>query len=214
MTAGWNTFGFTADISKESFMIDINQFFPSFGTTDKIANSSGEWINNVPKLIHNLIPMLTTLMAVGTTLMIVWGWYQMIFWGASPAQTEAGKWIIKDAVVGLTIGLLAYVLILWTAGWKKLTGISEGSLWLPGENAPNFISVLKWVTEKLQDIVAIIAVLGICIVGIMYITSQWSEEKTEAAKKYMITILIGVVLAFAAWGIMSLINLIPNSFSF
>lgn len=42
MTAGWNVFGFTADISKESFMIDINQFFPSFGTTDKIANSSSE----------------------------------------------------------------------------------------------------------------------------------------------------------------------------
>jgi len=42
--------------------------------------------------------------------------------------------------------------------------------------------------------------------------SQGNEEKTEAAKKYMITIMIGVLLAFAAWGIMSLINLIPNSF--
>jgi hypothetical protein len=47
----------------------------------------------------------------------------------------------------------------------------------------------------------------------MYIMSHGSEEKTEAAKKYMITILIWVLLAFAAWGMMSLINIIPNSFT-
>lgn len=51
----------------------------------------------------------------------------------------------------------------------------------------------------LQDITAIIAVLGICLVGIMYIMSHGSEEKTEAAKKYMITIVIGVILAVSAW---------------
>jgi hypothetical protein len=44
--------------------------------------------------------------------------------------------------------------------------------------------------------------------------SHGSEEKTEAAKKYMIHIIVGVLLAFAAWGIMSLINIIPNSITF
>lgn len=84
---------------------------------------------------------------------------------------------------------------------------------MPGENASTIVSVLQSVVGKMQDIAAIIAVLGICVVGIMYMMSHGDEEKTAAAKKYMVTILIGVVLAFAAWGIMSLINIIPNSFN-
>lgn len=65
----------------------------------------------------------------------------------------------------------------------------------------------------MQDITAIIAVLGVCVVGIMYIMSRGDEEKTGAAKKYMITILIGVLIAFTAWGMISLIDAIPNSFN-
>ena len=63
----------------------------------------------------------------------------------------------------------------------------------------------------LQDVTAIAAVLGICIVGIMYIMSHGDEEKTETAKNYMIAILIGVILAFTAWAMISLVNLIPAS---
>lgn len=63
----------------------------------------------------------------------------------------------------------------------------------------------------LQDITAIAAVIGICLVGILYIMSAGDEEKTENAKKYMIAILIGVILAFTAWAIIALIDLVPNS---
>lgn len=206
------SYAFTEDISKESFMVSVDNFFPSFGTTDKIKNSSGKWIDNIPELIKSLIPMVTTFMAVGATLMVIWGGYQMVFGWANPNQTEAGKGIIKDAMIGLMLGLLAYVIVLWTWG-KKLAGIEEGATGLPWEDAENIIQIFKTVITKLQDITAIIAVLGICIVGLMYIMSHGSEEKTEAAKKYMVTILIGVLLAFTAWGIMSLINLIPNSFT-
>ncbi len=63
----------------------------------------------------------------------------------------------------------------------------------------------------LQDITAIAAVLGICLVGLMFIMSHGNEEKTEAAKKYMIAILTGVILAVVAWSIIALIDLIPAS---
>ena len=66
----------------------------------------------------------------------------------------------------------------------------------------------------LQDITAIVSVLGICIVGIMYIMSRWDEEKTESAKKYMIAILIGLVLALSAWAIIAMVDLIPTSIRF
>lgn len=95
-----------------------------------------------------------------------------------------------------------------------LTGIDGGKTWLPGPN--NIWDVTTHLTSAIgiiQDITAIIAVIGICLVGIMYIMSHGSEEKTESAKKYMIHIMLGVLLAFAAWGIMSLINIVPNSFN-
>lgn len=62
----------TKDISKESFMVNMSDFFPSFGATDKIKNSSGEGINNISSLIISLIPMVTIMMGVGATLMVVW----------------------------------------------------------------------------------------------------------------------------------------------
>lgn len=66
----------------------------------------------------------------------------------------------------------------------------------------------------LQDITAIASVLGICLVGIMYIMSRWDEEKTESAKKYMIAILVGLVLVLTAWAIIAVVDLIPTSLQF
>ncbi len=60
------------DISKKNFMVSMSDFFPSFGTTDKIKNSSDKGIDNITSLIKSMIPMITTMMAVGATLMVVW----------------------------------------------------------------------------------------------------------------------------------------------
>ncbi len=66
----------------------------------------------------------------------------------------------------------------------------------------------------LQDITAIVSVLGICIVGLLLIMSRGDEEKTQNAKKYIIAILIGLVLALSAWAIISLVDLLPTSIRF
>lgn len=74
---------------------------------------------------------------------------------------------------------------------KNLVAIDGNKTGLPSpSNISNITSSMKTIIGILQDITAIVAVIGICIVGIMYIMSHGSEEKTEAAKKYMITILI------------------------
>lgn len=97
---------------------------------------------------------------------------------------------------------------------EDLSQIDGSKIGLPGsDNVANVTTYLSSVIGILQDITAIIAVIGICLVGIMYIMSRGNEEKTDAAKKYIISILIGVLLAFAALGIISLINIIPNSFN-
>jgi TRAP-type C4-dicarboxylate transport system permease small subunit len=106
-------------------------------------------------------------------------------------------------------------------GFAEIKNILQNSAGLPGNN---FISgdtaddslktFFSQFVSILQDITAIAAVLGICIVGIMYIMSAGEAEKAESAKKYMITIFIGVILAFTAWAIISLVDLIPQAITF
>lgn len=43
--------------------------------------------------------------------MVIFGGFQMVLGGANSEQTEKGKSIIKDALMGLLFGLLAYVII-------------------------------------------------------------------------------------------------------
>jgi hypothetical protein len=84
----------------------------------------------------------------------------------------------------------------------------------PGMGDSGLTRFFSSIVSMLQDITAIVSVLGVCIVGIMYIMSRWDEEKTESAKKYMIAIFIGLALALSAWGIIALIDLIPTSIRF
>lgn len=109
------------------------------------------------------------------------------------------------------------ILALSSSAFAEIKNIVKDSAGLPGkkfisgggdESLKTFFTSL---VSMLQDITAIAAVIGICIVGILYIMSAGDEEKTENAKKYMIAILIGVILAFTAWAIIALIDLVPNS---
>ena len=117
VTLSWITcfpvMAFTNDISKEGFTVDVDKFFPSWSTTAN--DSSDQGAQNITTLITNLIPLLTTMMAVGATLMVIWWGFHMVLWGASTEQTEKWKGIMKDALIGLVLWLLAYVIIafLW-----------------------------------------------------------------------------------------------------
>ncbi len=94
-------------------MLDTTNFFGEEIVNEDIT--SDEWIENFTDLIIYLIPLITTVMAIGAVAMVVLGGFRMVLWGASSEQTEKGKWIVKDALVWLLLGLLGYVIIvtLW-----------------------------------------------------------------------------------------------------
>jgi type IV secretory pathway VirB2 component (pilin) len=81
----------------------------------------------------------------------------------------------------------------------------------PGQSESQITSFLTEMIKILQDVTAIAAVIGVCIVGIMYIRSLGNEEKAESAKTYLVMIITGLFIAFSAWAIISFIDLIPNS---
>lgn len=94
------------DLGSTGYTFDVDTIFP----TPKEAPSDNG-IDNVIDYIVSMIPLLTTLMAIGAVLMVVFGGFQMVLGGANSEQTEKGKSIIKDALMGLLFGLLAYVII-------------------------------------------------------------------------------------------------------
>lgn len=116
---------------------------------------------------------------------------------------------------------IGYIILAYTAEtFAALGKILDSTYGLPwtriksGSGERDLRDFFSSIVTILQDMTAIAAVLGICIVGIMFIMSQGDEEKTETAKKYMIAIFIGVILAFTAWAIVAMIDLIPNSITF
>lgn len=74
--------------------------------------------------------------------------------------------------------------------------------------------LLTSTVTTLQDITAIVSVIGVCLVGILYIMSLGEEEKTQNAKKYLMAIIIGLVLALSAWALISLVDLVPTTIKF
>ncbi len=116
------------------------------------------------------------------------------------------------------LGYLIFAFYIST--YADLSDIFEDSHGLPGENIKPgeeeewVLDFFSSVIELMQDIAAIISVLGICLIGLMYIMSRWDEEKTAAAKKYMTAIIIGLVLAMSAWAIIALVDLIPTMIDF
>jgi SNF family Na+-dependent transporter len=114
-----------------------------------------------------------------------------------------------------------YLVFAWSlsafADLKTIFTSSHGLPWStirPWTGESGITRFFSSIVSMLQDITAIVSVLGICIVGIMYIMSRWDEEKTENAKKYMIAILVGLILALSAWAIIAMVDLIPTSIQF
>jgi hypothetical protein len=109
----WSIEAFTGNIGSPSYTFDVDTIFPS---PSELPADNG--IDNIMDYIIAMIPLLTTLMAVGAVIMVILGGFQMVLWGARTEQTEAGKTVIKDAIMGLLFGLLAYIII--TTLWNIL----------------------------------------------------------------------------------------------
>ncbi len=80
------------------------------------------------------------------------------------------------------IGYIAFFVFPVYAGLDNIFQSNHG---LPGESVDpgagesGIARFFESVVTMLQDITAIAAVIGICLVGIMYIMSHGNEEKTE-----------------------------------
>lgn len=74
--------------------------------------------------------------------------------------------------------------------------------------AVSFEAVVEWAVAVVLVLAAVIFFFMLVIGGIRWITSGGDKGKTEAARNQITAALIGLVIVFASWAILQLINLI------
>ena len=57
----------------------------------------------------------------------------------------------------------------------------------------SFYGILGWIVRILTIMVGVLAVIGIVIVGIQYLTAKDNEEQVRKAKKRLFNIIIGII---------------------
>ncbi len=72
----------------------------------------------------------------------------------------------------------------------------------------SFTSVVTWAIAVVLVLAAIIFFFMLVIGGIRWITSGGDKGKTEAARSQITAALVGLVIVFASWAILQLINVI------
>ena len=70
--------------------------------------------------------------------------------------------------------------------------------------------ILKLVLDIFSVVVGILAVIGITIVGIQYLTAGGSEEKTRKAKRRMLEIVIGIALYVLLYSLLRWVGVNPE----
>lgn len=82
--------------------------------------------------------------------------------------------------------------------------LGTGNLQGPNGNA-NLTVIVQTVINVLLSIIGVIAVVMLIIGGIRYTTSQGNEKAIEGAKNTILYAIIGIVVAFAAFALITFV---------
>ncbi len=72
----------------------------------------------------------------------------------------------------------------------------------------NFADVVQWGISVVLVLAAVIFFFMLVIGGIKWIMSGGDKGKTEAARNQITAALVGLVIVFASWAILQLVNLV------
>lgn len=75
-----------------------------------------------------------------------------------------------------------------------------------GVMSGDFAAVVTYALNWILGIIGILAVTGIAIAGIMYVTSGGDEKRTASAKNWLVYSIVGLVVALIGYAIVSTIG--------
>lgn len=158
---------------------------------------------DMPALLNNILSVLQGVVVLLAVLMIVIGGIMyMASFGNDKAMTRA-KSVVAAAVIGLAIVLAARTFLqeIW-----NILGVGS-TVTSPGGDS--FLNIATRALNLLLSIVGVIAIIGMVVGGIMYLTSYGDDDRIKTGKKILTASLIGLVICLASVvAVQQIINLI------
>ena len=179
-------------ISEEAIKL---AFFGTEGEVLQSEQTAAEFALGGSKLIKGIYTAVEMFMGSIAVLMIVYSALQILVGGGSEEAATAGKKRILVASIGLIIIGISELVV------KDIVFKDQGETVDVERGRELIVSI----TNFLVSAIATIAVAAFVYAGFLYILNFGNEEMTGKAKKIMFGAIIGMVLAAAAFAIVSTI---------
>lgn len=137
------------------------------------------------------------------TLMFIRAGAIMIALGDSEEKMTREKKNLALGAGGLVMVMLSEIVVkkvFYVASFNESTGETQVSI-----NQNEFLTQIVAITNILVSFVGPIMMLGIVAGGVLYVTAAGDEERTGLAKKILLNSVIGVVIIYGAFALVSTI---------
>jgi hypothetical protein len=168
-------------------------FFGEDGGALRSEESAAEFGAAGANLIEGIYTFAEVFMASIAVLMIVYSGLQILIGGGSEEAATAGKKRVFLAGIGLIIIGISELVV------KDIIFVDQGS----DIDVEQGRSLVVDLTNFLSSAIGTIAVLAFVYAGFLYILNFGNEEMTAKAKKIMFGAVAGIVIAAAAFAIVS-----------
>jgi len=135
------------------------------------------------------------------TLMFIRAGAILVAMGSNEEYVTREKKNLALGAAGLLMVMLSDLVInkvFYVANYNQDTGSTTVSI-----NQSEFIQQLVGITNLMVSFVGPIMMLGIVIGGVLYVTAGGDEERTGLAKKILLNSVIGVVIIFGTFALVS-----------
>jgi hypothetical protein len=136
-------------------------------------------------------------------IMIIRNGLRMITMGSAEDKLAQDKKNLAYSVIGLILIILADTVISKVFYKIDLTRYPSVGGAIPAVDAAKGVSELVGITNAIVTLVGPLAILAMIIAGIMYVTAAGKEEQTNKAKKLMFASLLGIIIIYGSFAIVS-----------
>lgn len=152
--------------------------------------------SSMAELLGNVLNALLGVVAFISLIFIIIGAVMYMLSSGNEQMIERAKKTIAGAVVGLAIAAAAPTFL------KEIKNILGGATGANPDDIVNNAYTIKDIAVNVLNfllaVTGIIAIIGLIIGAIFYLTSYGDEDRMEKGKKIFWASIIGIVIAFAA----------------
>jgi hypothetical protein len=152
--------------------------------------------STMSEFLSNVLNALLGVVAFISLIFIIIGAVMYMLSSGNEQNIERAKKTITGAVVGLAIAAAAPTFL------KEIKNILGGASGTNADDIVNKAYTLKDIAINVLNfllaVTGIIAIIGLIIGAIFYLTSYGNEDRMEKGKKILIASIIGIIVAFSS----------------